>query len=1848
MSLRRFADWLVGASNRRPQRRARFYLTPWGERLEDRTLLAVVFTFPIEAEQLTIDDTTGTTAQDGLTVVNDLSNPEGVSPSRPNGLWEGYTGTGYLNMGQDIGDAAFFAVDVPEAGAYELKARYGNGSTAERPMRVLVNGVEQGTLDFEPTTAWDNWTVTPTLTLNLVAGTNTIRVENTIANGPNIDSFLVSRDDGLVNSEPGLRETIAINFQDGLPPVTPGYLVDNFDGYGDRGNGYSYGWVTESSATDTDGTTATPINAANYPTIAINERTGVPFDNYDPRLTGYAHFDLGSYPERTAWEIALDLGAYEVTISVGDTGGPNDSNNQLLVEGIPVTGWQPTDTYKSQLLTTVATVSDGFLTLSAPDGTITEIQYLEIRELPDLTPTDGNPAENEYARLANPVAIGAAGTTPQSIDIGPGLRPDDIDPTRSFAFDVEVVVGRGGVLETSLTTENIQFYETLTGAFVPFAVNTTGGFDAVVINPTGALNENTSYTIAIDGLLDRGSNTDPNALPREFQKYTTTFVTGEAPVVVDRDVAFFDQVLATEGGFSSVVMSPNGDKLYVSTLGGRIIRWNLDAVTGGIIDSSRQELVDPELDGSVIIGIAFDPTDAGRLWVTSNDGSLSDATDFTGRIVTVDLASDDTSFTATTQEYIVGLPRSVRDHLSNSLAFRENPNAGEAGEPSHLLYLIQGSNTAMGAPDSAWGYRPERALSAAVIEIDPTLDVSSGPLDVQTEEDWVSTPATALDPLNDPNNPNSYNSDGSVAGYYNPFAADAPVRVYSSGQRNAYDLVWHSNGILYVPTNGSAGGANAPDDPSTPQDEGLTGIPTRNDYLFAVEEGGYYGHPNPVRGDFILNGGNPTSGTDPAEVDLYSVGTQPDPDYGGFAFDFGRNVSPNGAAEFTSNVFGNNLQGALIVAQYSGPDNLIALTPGLDGSIVDNQILRRADGSEINYSDPLDLIVNPETGHIYLVTFNRSNGSSELVLLTPDPGNAEIGLQGLDDAAADDRLVFSRIDNPVDAQQQFRDVREFEIVNNGGAPLSIFDISIHGNDPGAFQFNSVPANGTVLAVGESATVRIEFVGSDPVDDNNAVFYEASLIIISNDADKGNTTIALAGLAQIQSERGEEPDVDQIVQTFGYSTDVAQGQLANGGLVETIGDEVLMPYLQRIDSTKPIDIIQIAAYLQQGNVARLHWHSLDGVPLNELFAQDDQEGQTLLPNQLIPGPGAGETARGFIDSDEPFGLYISVDNRPTFASWTDPEANERDPDFGSLVDHGHGHLIRFFQAKDAENNDIVGTFIGIQDYPGGGNFDYNDHMFVIKNVQPYVLTPVEDADANGINDALETDSDGDNVVDFFDPSDTPTNGLTFQAEDPQVANIFTGTQSTATNFIQIKSSQPGFNGTGYADYGDGIAGDETLQFDLTDITAGEYGLIVRYALNGADRPLELTVNGASQGLVTFSDTDGSGNNGFGTWETVIEQISLSAGDNVIALTSTTNAGPNIDEITLVPAYELSVSDNSDDASDALMTFMTPLSQYRNGFNDSLMVRPNAPDFTHHIDVTNSGAFALTLYEVQINAPDVTVDLPLTSSPSDDITLQPGETQRFQLTYAPTIPNPQDSNHHNFLLADGFVLLSNAANLSTLNFALAGRSTFSSDINYDGSVNFGDLGTFNNNFGLSTNSPNWDPTADINGDGIVNFGDLGPLNIEFGQSVNTFAPLSSTETTTAMIDEKLNIEPVQTTSATIKTNVFAFTTVNHESQLILVQSSTAMAEDAAKRQATLQKFQPVSNRHMTYDPDHEKFFEELAGGMSLKNDEELAEDQLDLFQEKFWDVLLKGLAYQSFSKIESDFIETQMNAINSPTN
>ncbi|WP_246002099.1 glycosyl hydrolase 53 family protein [Allorhizocola rhizosphaerae] len=100
----------------------------------------------------------------------------------------GYSGSGFCNANNAVGAAAQFTVTATAAGTATLAIRYANGTTANRPADILVNGATAlpGSA-FNATGAWTTW-ATKTLTVSVNAGSNTIRLNPTTANGlPNVD-----------------------------------------------------------------------------------------------------------------------------------------------------------------------------------------------------------------------------------------------------------------------------------------------------------------------------------------------------------------------------------------------------------------------------------------------------------------------------------------------------------------------------------------------------------------------------------------------------------------------------------------------------------------------------------------------------------------------------------------------------------------------------------------------------------------------------------------------------------------------------------------------------------------------------------------------------------------------------------------------------------------------------------------------------------------------------------------------------------------------------------------------------------------------------------------------------------------------------------------------------------------------------------------------------------------------------------------------------------------------------------------------------------------------------------------------------------------------------------------------------------------------------------------------------------------------------------------------------------------------------------------------------------------------------------------------------------------------------
>ncbi|GIF23809.1 hypothetical protein BJ973_004421 [Actinoplanes tereljensis] len=783
------------------------------------------------------------------------------------------------------------------AGTYQVTVSVGDQAPYDSRHTVNVEGI-RAVDGFVSTAAAEYRQATVTvvvtdgrLTVDAAGGTNT-----------KLNYVEISR----VTADFALK----VDFSDAATAPAAGYVRDSGGAYtAARG----YGWVDLGEGTPVD--------------LTGNGRNRNPAAGQaDPRLATFVHAQLpaGSAGVVTPgrWEAAVPAGLYTVTVAVGDAGTAVDSDNWVSIEDQnAIAAFRPTASTKFATATRTVRVTDGKLTISPAGGTNTKFAYADIDEV-------------------------AGGTTIPAVRTStPANGSTGVSLTTSIVEDL--VLPNGGVRTASLTSSTVTLARLDNGTAVPATVITSGGGDVINLSPTAPLAAGTAYRFTVTGGV-----TDVTGKP--FAPYSIVFTTGSGggtggPVAFDKVVG-----VATGASFTTVVKGPDG-RLYAGTLDGRIFRFpiNPDGTLGAatIISTVRANATALGLPGAparTVIGMAFDPASTAAapiLWVTDNYEFVGplDVPDWSGRIGR--LSGTDL---ATYTSVVVNLPRSVKDHETNSLAFG----------PDGALYLSQGANNAMGGADSTWGNRPERLLSAAVLRLDPARLPATLPLNVKTEE----------------------------GGTYDPYAVSAPLTLYATGVRNAFDLVWHRNGHLYAPTNGSAAGGNTPATPATlpaacarrgysgPVVPGLTGVPTaETDYVFDVEAGRYYGHPNPQRCEWVLAGGNPTAGSDPYEVGAYPAGTLPDVNFDlAGTYDAGLHASANGAIEYR----GGALDGKLLVVRYSAGQDIETFDVAASGSLSN-----RTTGITglTGFSQPLDVTEDQTTGYLYVTEL----GASRITLLKP-------------------------------------------------------------------------------------------------------------------------------------------------------------------------------------------------------------------------------------------------------------------------------------------------------------------------------------------------------------------------------------------------------------------------------------------------------------------------------------------------------------------------------------------------------------------------------------------------------------------------------------------------------------------------------------------------------------------------------------------------------------------------------------------------------------------------------------------------------------------------------------------------
>ncbi|HXD72858.1 MAG TPA: hypothetical protein VN628_03945, partial [Vicinamibacterales bacterium] len=404
-------------------------------------------------------------------------------------------------------------------------------------------------------------------------------------------------------------------------------------------------------------------------------------------------------------------------------------------------------------------------------------------------------------------------------------------------------------------------------------------------------------------------------------------------------------------GPTSVAIGADG-RLYFSTVNGKIFIATMDRTTltnpaaasvtsvqeiddiyqkqsticnqGGNLNSCAPGPVPGQ--GRQVTGITFgtDSTPTHIVLYVSHSGlgnaSIDPSIDQRGGAITRLILEPDTTTpdpndlsVVSDQDLVVGIPRSIEAHAPNGMSIG----------PDGWLYLSNGGNTNAGQRSDFFGNIDEVYLSAAVLRLNlNNLAGTTLPIDVR--------------PVNGPSD---------MAPFANKF------ELYATGYRNGYDIVWHSNGRLYL--NGNAANRSQGNTPGATDGCSTPSISPGDelDQLNLVVQGAYGGHPNPVRHECVWQDGS-----------VYSPPLTPEPAYHAPIWRYVNGSSSDGIAEYTSNAFGGQMLHNLITATYAGDENVKRVVLSSDGlSVV--QVVNLA-----QFNAPLD-VTTETSGLIYVAEY---------------------------------------------------------------------------------------------------------------------------------------------------------------------------------------------------------------------------------------------------------------------------------------------------------------------------------------------------------------------------------------------------------------------------------------------------------------------------------------------------------------------------------------------------------------------------------------------------------------------------------------------------------------------------------------------------------------------------------------------------------------------------------------------------------------------------------------------------------------------------------------------------------------
>jgi Carbohydrate binding module (family 6) len=233
-----------------------------------------------------------------------------------------FSGTGFVNTENAVGAWVEWTVGAAAAGPAELSFHYADGTTPGRPMSLAVNGATAASLPFNPTTNWDTW-ADAQVTATLAAGSNTVRLTATTANGaPNLDYLEVSQG-GAVQPPPPQPDV----YEAENATISQGVVESNHKWF------YGSGFVNLDNVTGSSVRFTVDSPAARTTMLTVRYANGTTTDRpMDIAVNGVTVRKGQSFPGTATWDswellimpVTLVAGTNTVTLTATTAnGGPN-------------------------------------------------------------------------------------------------------------------------------------------------------------------------------------------------------------------------------------------------------------------------------------------------------------------------------------------------------------------------------------------------------------------------------------------------------------------------------------------------------------------------------------------------------------------------------------------------------------------------------------------------------------------------------------------------------------------------------------------------------------------------------------------------------------------------------------------------------------------------------------------------------------------------------------------------------------------------------------------------------------------------------------------------------------------------------------------------------------------------------------------------------------------------------------------------------------------------------------------------------------------------------------------------------------------------------------------------------------------------------------------------------------------------------------------------------------------------------------------------------------------------------------------------------------------------------------